>query len=68
MVRWNSDRVAQLDSAQRAELRNVTRSLGTHRIGFETDYPLYAAPEYPDILHDPVGLTDRDLNDNWSEK
>lgn len=53
----DSEGVAKLTSAEWQELANYVRSLGSQRIVFGTDYPLYTATEYARILLDKLELS-----------
>ncbi len=64
----DSDGVPQLDDARFAELAALIRRLGTQRIVFGTDYPLYSAPEYLTILRMRAGLSDAEVDDILRKK
>lgn len=53
--------IPQLTDEQFAELAVYVRKLGMKRIVFGTDYPLYSAEEYLEILRKRVKLTDKEL-------
>lgn len=57
----DSEGVPKLTDEQFAELAALIRKLGTHRIVFGTDYPLYSVPQYLSILKTRVGLTEKEI-------
>ena len=57
----DSEGVPKLTDELFAELAVYTRKLGMKRIVFGTDYPLYSAEEYLEILKKRVKLTDAEI-------
>lgn len=57
----DSEGVPKLTDEQFGELAALIRRLGTHRIVFGTDYPLYSVPQYLNILKSRVRLTDKEI-------
>ncbi len=53
----DSEGVSKLNDEEFAELAVYIRKLGLERVAFATDYPLYSANEYLQILEKRVGLT-----------
>ncbi len=56
-----SEGLSKLTDEQFSELAAYIRKLGTERIVFGTDYPLYSADEYIAILKNRVKLTDSEI-------
>ena len=59
----DSEGVPKLNDEQFAELASLIRKLGTHRIVFGTDYPLYSVSQYLEILANRVGLTKKEIRE-----
>jgi len=57
----NSEGVKKLTDTEFAELKRYIDKLGKDRIVFGTDYPLYTADEYVEILKTKVGLSESDI-------
>ncbi len=57
----NSEGVPKLTDEQFAELAVYARKIGFDKIVFGTDYPLYSAEEYLNILKTRVKLTDKEI-------
>ncbi|MGD9590311.1 MAG: amidohydrolase family protein [Pyrinomonadaceae bacterium] len=64
----DSEGVNRLTDEEFAVLRRYIQRLGPERIAFGTDYPLYTAAEYVEILRTRVGLTDSELRLILKEK
>ncbi|NNF01011.1 MAG: amidohydrolase family protein [Pyrinomonadaceae bacterium] len=58
----DSEGVSKLSDAEFAELAVYARKLGMDKIVFGTDYPLYSASEYLEILKMRVKFTDAEIN------
>lgn len=59
----DSEGVPKLTDEQFKELAAMIRKLGTRRIVFGTDYPLYSVSEYLKILRTRVVLTETEINE-----
>ena len=57
----NSEGVKKLTDMEFSELKRYIDKLGKGRIIFGTDYPLYTADEYAEILKTKVGLSDSEI-------
>lgn len=57
----NSEGVKKLTDMEFTELKRYIDKLGKGRIIFGTDYPLYTADEYAEILKTKVGLSDSEI-------
>lgn len=64
----DSEGVRKLTDDEFVVLKRYIQRLGPERIAFGTDYPLYTAAEYAEILRTRVGLTDRELRLILKEK
>ncbi len=58
----DSEGVSKLTAEEFTELAVYARKLGFKRIVFGTDYPLYSANEYLEILKEKVKLTDAEID------
>ena len=57
----NSQGVSKLSDEDFKKLADLIRSIGVDKFVFGTDYPLYAATDYRQILEQKVGLTKREI-------
>lgn len=64
----DSDGVSKLTDAEFAELAIYARKLGFENIVFGTDYPLYTANEYLNILKTRLKLTDSEVEEMLKDK
>jgi predicted TIM-barrel fold metal-dependent hydrolase len=64
----DSEGVPKLTDEQFAELAVYARKLGFENIVFGTDYPLYSANEYLDILKNKLKLTDSEVEEMLKDK
>lgn len=64
----DSDGIARLNEEQFKELGIYARKLGFDKIVFGTDYPLYSAHEYLNVLKNKLNLTPDELKQLLMEK
>ncbi len=58
----DSEGVTKLSTADFENLKTYIQKLGVDKVVFGTDYPLYRAREYYNILKEKVGLSEAEMN------